>query len=209
MSQPTRDYEDLLRRALHSVVDPIEPADDGLERIRARLTTPYPLPVAWVMAACAEVAGRTRGGLQSALAWLQSVPQRLMPGPSGPAGQAAEGYGAPPATSRPPRLGRARLAAVVAAITLIMAMSVSAVTPFGQQIWSQAGALLNAIGGTPAGTGPGEHGSGQQGAGGSGGGPPAGTVAGATNGSQIQGQPAASCASSTPALAAPAASPAS
>src|SRR6516225_6578991 len=181
MSQPTRDYEDLLRRALHSAVDPIEPADDGLERIRARLTTPNPLPVAWVLAACAEVAGRTRGGLQSALAWLQSVPQRLMPGPSGPAGQAAETYGAaPPATSRPPRLGRARLAAVVAAITLIMAMSVSAVTPFGQQIWSQAGALLNAIGNAPPGTSGGAAG-GQPGAGGPGSGLSAGPGAAAAH----------------------------
>src|SRR5215472_3377753 len=133
MSGPARDYEDLLRRALHSAVDPIEPADDGLERIRARLTTPDPLPVAWVVAAYAEVAGRARGGLQSALAWLQSVAQRMMPGPpvqSRSSGQAPEGYGvAPSATSRRPRLGRARLAAVVAAITLVVAMSVSAVTP--------------------------------------------------------------------------------
>src|SRR5215469_10006849 len=155
MSRPTRpaaDYEDVLRRALHSAVDPIEPADDGLDQIRARLTTPDPVPVAWVVAAYAEVAGRARGGLQSALAWLQSVLQRMMPGPSEPSGQAREGYGAaPPPTSPRPRFGRARLAAVVAAITLIMAMSVSAVTPFGAQIWSQAGALINAIRHAPSG----------------------------------------------------------
>jgi hypothetical protein len=215
MSQPTRpagDYEDLLRRALHSAVDPIEPADDGLERIRARLTVPDPLPVAWVVAVYAEVAGRARGGLQSALAWLRSAPQRLMPGPSQPSGQAPERYGvAPPATPGRPRFGRARLAGVVAAITLIMAMSVSAVTPFGQQMWAQAAsALRNAIGAAPTGIGAGNgQGAGQTGAGGSGNGQQAGAGAVAARSGSNHGQPAASCPSPTPVVAAPAASPAS
>ena len=159
MSRPTRpagDYEDLLRRALHSAVDPIEPADDGLERIRARLTTPDPLPVAWVMAAYAEVTGHARGWLESALAWLQSVPQRMMPGPSSPSGQPSGGYRL--ATPRWPRLGRARLAAVLAAVTLVLAMSVSAVTPFGKLVLAQAAGLVNAITGAPPGPATGRQG---------------------------------------------------
>jgi len=204
------DYEDLLRRALHSAVDPIEPPDDGLERIRARLTTPDPVPVAWVVAAYADLAGRVRAGLQSALVWLQSVPQRMMPGPpaaSGQPGPEHEGYGvAQPATPRRPWFGRARLAAVLAAVTLIMAMSVSVVTPFGQQMLAQAGALLGAISGTSPGTGAGGTGAGGTGAGGTGSGPAAGTGAAAAHGSQNPGPPAASCASSTPAVAVPAAS---
>src|SRR5438034_600016 len=67
-------YEDLLRGALHAAVDSAEPAGDGLERIRARLTTPHPLPVAWLMAVCSWVARRARGSLDSVSAWLQTVP---------------------------------------------------------------------------------------------------------------------------------------
>jgi hypothetical protein len=35
-----RDLDDVLRRALHAAVDPVEPAGDGLTRILHRLTTP-------------------------------------------------------------------------------------------------------------------------------------------------------------------------
>ena len=45
MTQHSGDYEDFLRGALHAAVDSVEPAGDGLGRIRARLTTPHPLPV--------------------------------------------------------------------------------------------------------------------------------------------------------------------
>ena len=46
MSQHYGDYEDFLRGALHAAVDSVEPAGDGLERIRGRLAPPHPLPVA-------------------------------------------------------------------------------------------------------------------------------------------------------------------
>ena len=74
MSQHDRDFEDLLRRALYSAADSVEPSQDGLERIRARLTTPYPLPVAWMMAVCSQVARWTLGGLSSFRARLEAVP---------------------------------------------------------------------------------------------------------------------------------------
>src|SRR5215469_12822619 len=44
------EQEEILRRALHAVADTIEPAADGLERIRERLSKPRPLAVAWLMA---------------------------------------------------------------------------------------------------------------------------------------------------------------
>jgi hypothetical protein len=43
------DLEDLLRRELHLAAESIEPAADGLTQIRARLSAPRPLPIAWLM----------------------------------------------------------------------------------------------------------------------------------------------------------------
>jgi hypothetical protein len=39
-AQARRDLDDVLRRALHAAVDPVEPAGDGLTRILHRLSTP-------------------------------------------------------------------------------------------------------------------------------------------------------------------------
>ena len=44
------EQEEILRRALHAAADAIEPAADGLERIRERLSRPRPLAVAWLLA---------------------------------------------------------------------------------------------------------------------------------------------------------------
>jgi len=54
--QRERDFDDILRRVLRTATDSIEPSGDGLERIRARLTTPRPLPAAWLMAGYSDVA---------------------------------------------------------------------------------------------------------------------------------------------------------
>src|SRR6266550_5723708 len=180
MSQHYGDYEDLLRGALHAAVDSAEPAGDGLERIRARLTTPRPLPVAWLMAVSSWVARRARGSLDSVSAWLQTVPGEVHR-----RGGAAEGR----------YTERLRLVATVAAVTALLAISVSALTPFGRHVISQAGSALNSIGGgAPAGTG--ERGASGQGGAGAG-------VTGATNGGQNHGQPAPSCTPGASALAVP------
>jgi hypothetical protein len=50
------EQEEMLRRALRAAADSIEPAADGLERIRERLVKPRPLAVAWLMAGWADVA---------------------------------------------------------------------------------------------------------------------------------------------------------
>jgi hypothetical protein len=60
------DPEEILRRELHAAAESIEPAVDGLHQIRARLSAPRPLAVAWVMV------GWTTVG-QPALAWLDQV----------------------------------------------------------------------------------------------------------------------------------------
>jgi hypothetical protein len=67
------EQEEVLRRALHAVADTIEPAGDGLERIRARLSRPRPLVVAWAMAACTSL--------------VQALLLRLEPGAEGQHGR--------------------------------------------------------------------------------------------------------------------------
>ena len=66
MTYPTREHEDLLRRALRAAGDSVEPAGDGLERIRARLTAPRPTVAAWMMCGAEPAALRVR----PFLSWL-------------------------------------------------------------------------------------------------------------------------------------------
>jgi len=89
------EQEEILRRALHAVADAIEPAPDGLERIRERLSTPRPLAVAWLMAGLAqpmllrmeavpaELTGRMSGRLgtwlRPAIEWLLAAIRLLRP----------------------------------------------------------------------------------------------------------------------------------
>jgi hypothetical protein len=126
MSQHHGDYEDFLRGALRAAVEPVQPAGDGLERIRGRLAPPYPLLVAWLIAVCSWVARRARGSLDSVSAWLEKMPR--VPGwPVGAGGR-------DPGTGHQRRLERLRLVAAVAAATVLMALSVSALTPFGRHV---------------------------------------------------------------------------
>ena len=46
MSGHGHDFDEFLRRVLQEQADAVEPGDDGLERIRARLTRPRPAPSA-------------------------------------------------------------------------------------------------------------------------------------------------------------------
>src|SRR5215472_3490234 len=124
MSQHSGDYEDFLRGALHAAVDSAQPAGDGLERIRARLTRPHPLPVAWLMAVCSWVARYARGSLDSVSAWLQRVPGEVHRRDGGTAGE-----------GRP--VERLRLVATAAAVAVLIAISVYAVSPSGQQVIGQ------------------------------------------------------------------------
>ena len=88
------EQEEILRRALHAVADTIEPAADGLERIRERLTRPRPLAVAWAIAAWTSLvqalqlrlepaahgkAGRLGSWLRLVIRSLETVGERLRP----------------------------------------------------------------------------------------------------------------------------------
>lgn len=74
MRQPDYEFDDALRRALHTVADGIEPGADGLERIRSRLTAPRPLSAAWLQAGYGDLArpaaSRLKWLLDGLIAWL-------------------------------------------------------------------------------------------------------------------------------------------
>jgi hypothetical protein len=77
------DPEDILRQALCAAADSVEPSGDGLAQIRARLTTPRPLVIAWVMAAWSDLgsllmyrAGPAVGGLAGRLGFALSFARR-------------------------------------------------------------------------------------------------------------------------------------
>lgn len=81
------DNEAVLRRALRSAADAIEPHADGLERIRSRLRPrPRSLPAAWAVAVWTELVLRAPAGLQSAWARLADAAamarDQLAPGPA-------------------------------------------------------------------------------------------------------------------------------
>ena len=67
MTHPTLDHEERLRRALRAAADSVEPAADGLGRIRARLTPPRPVIAAWMVSGTEPAALR----LRLAVTWLR------------------------------------------------------------------------------------------------------------------------------------------
>src|SRR5580698_1604969 len=144
MNQRDRDYEELLRRALRASADSVVPAEDGLERIRARLSTPHPSLVAWMMAGFSEVASRAAAGLQSVSDWLRPMP-----------GAARERLRV--TRPGPPREGLVRLrpTAMLAIAVFVVAGSALALTPLPGQAISSTAALIRSLGsgGSAGGTG--------------------------------------------------------
>ena len=124
MRQRDFDYDEILRRALRTAADGIEPSGDGLERIRARLTTPRPLASAWLIAACTEVALPALAWLWSALdslrGWLRPALSRAgQPGDPHHHSRPGQGDSSRPALLH--RYGWLRPAAVAAAIVIAVA----------------------------------------------------------------------------------------
>ena len=141
MNQRDRDYEELLRRALRASADSVVPAEDGLERIRARLSTPHPSLVAWMMAGFSEAASRAAAGLQSASDWLRPIP-----------GAARERLRVTRPGPRRGGLARLRPTAVLAIAVFVVAGGALALTPLPGQAISQTAALFRSLGsGGPAG----------------------------------------------------------
>lgn len=66
----THREEEALRRALHAAADSLEPSADGLKRIRARLSPPRPLSVAWLIALWGMLCGFAAVRLEPALTRL-------------------------------------------------------------------------------------------------------------------------------------------
>jgi surface antigen len=152
MSQHQGDHEDFLRRALHAAADSVEPSDDGLERIRARLRAPHPRPVAWMMAAYSEMPRRALGALDSGWVWLHTV-----------LGAAHERWRVRPGVPhRQARLTSASLATAVITAALLVAMSASALTL--RQTFVHAGVPIRSAegSGSVGAGGPGLNGNGSQ-----------------------------------------------
>jgi hypothetical protein len=137
MMTQDRDYEDALRRALTAAAESIEPAGDGLQRIRHRLDSPRPRSI---LSACTEwlelrgtrflirlepvtEAARTALGRSGPLAALVSFLRGLLsPHAARRAGRAGGHRGA---AGSPGRLGRAGpwlkpLFAVSAAVAIVV-----------------------------------------------------------------------------------------
>ena len=62
MSRAVFDHEAALRYALHAAADQVQPREDGLERIQARLRGPRLLPVAWLEVAWTRLSLRLPEG---------------------------------------------------------------------------------------------------------------------------------------------------
>jgi hypothetical protein len=136
MTQRDRDFEEILRRALHAAADPVESADDGLQRIRARLTTPRPLLVAWIMAGYSAGASRAQSGLLAISAWLQGVRGAVSEHARG------AGPGRLPDRRHPARL---RAGAVLAIAVFLMTAGVLALTPVPRLAISQTAGLIRSL----------------------------------------------------------------
>jgi hypothetical protein len=62
--------EDILRQALRAAAQSVEPAPEGLTQIRARLSTPHPLAVAWLLDGWETASQFVTLRLEAALDWL-------------------------------------------------------------------------------------------------------------------------------------------
>jgi hypothetical protein len=123
MTHNQDDFSERLRRALHAAADPVEPAGDGLDRIRSRVGRPRPALAARIMEGYSAAARLALGGWDSFMMWLRELP--------GAAGKLSREV---PAT----RWARAHVAvaAALGVVALIVAMGIFAATPFGWQTLS-------------------------------------------------------------------------
>src|SRR5882724_9530506 len=88
MSTMNRDYDAILRQALHAAADSVEPSPDGLERIRARIgrspVLSFASAAAWSADATARIAAWTGPVLRAIAEVFWSVVDRFRPVESGP-----------------------------------------------------------------------------------------------------------------------------
>jgi hypothetical protein len=134
---PHGEPEAALRHALRAAAESIEPGADGLDRIKARLRPPRPLPIAWAEAIWSRLAMRMPEAIQSAcLAMSQALRQawdRFAPPPRSEGDRAG---------NRSRSLGWLRpLAAMVVAIFIVAAGAYAAI---------EVPAVISTTGGTPS-----------------------------------------------------------
>jgi hypothetical protein len=96
MNTLNRDYDDVLRRALHAAAESVDPSPDGLERIRARMGQPPVLSLASAVAWCHEAGTMALAWaaplIRTALDAFWSVIDRFRPATAVP-GQSGPRYG--------------------------------------------------------------------------------------------------------------------
>jgi hypothetical protein len=126
------DYDDVLRRALHAAAESVDPSADGLERIRARLSSPAPLSLASLTTWYSDVAMRistwTQPAIGAAVSAFWSAIDRFRP------------EGARPGHSRP-RFGWLRPVAAMGTAIFVVAAGAFAVMTLPQAI-SSSGSFL-------------------------------------------------------------------
>ena len=80
--------ENVLRNALRLAADSVEPAADGLDRIRAKISTRQPVSSGWATSTPAGVLGSLWRWLEPAIIWLRymagAVVERFRPDPDRP-----------------------------------------------------------------------------------------------------------------------------
>src|ERR1700687_2011294 len=77
--------ENVLRNALRLAADSVEPAADGLDRIRAKISTRQPAQTGWAMSTQAGAIGSLLRWIEPAVIWLRymagAVVERFRPDP--------------------------------------------------------------------------------------------------------------------------------
>ncbi len=153
------DLEEILRRELHAAAESIEPAPGGLGLIRARLSPPRPLPIAWLMVAWTSFGQPALLLLDQALVafgdWLRAMARpvleplhpladRLRPAVQPTWSKARAAFG--PRTEsagRPSRYAWLRPALVMAAVVAVAVAGGFALSGLPRQIQQAASSMLS------------------------------------------------------------------
>jgi hypothetical protein len=167
---PEREWDEILRRAMHSAVDSIEPSGDGLQRIRQRLEKPrWQVQLHLWVAECAGVVRlicvrlapavsavsaavlTARSALRTWLRW----PREGAPADGDPAGHRGTAHHSQPPGRLAGLLGRLRPALAVAAAVVVVVAGVFALFQLRQGVTSidlLGGRGQSPSAGSPAGT---------------------------------------------------------
>jgi len=106
MTRQDRDYDDILSRVLHSTLDPVEPAGDGLAKIQKRIAEPWLkrrmsllrtelTALAWlILVRCEPFLSRARSGLAATTAGSRRRVGTAPPALGGAIAQASSGRAA-------------------------------------------------------------------------------------------------------------------